>query len=1368
MPDYGLLDKETGERKIFDRQKAWEITSEGINATDNAKEKYSIMGDFLDGIHENVRTKAVKESVGARVYGEKYTDIYNNEDRKKQLAKKGTEIWIKNYNAEKLEKEYKARKDKENKRIKYAIDKEGVMLRGWKKQALAAFMNGSSRHDRDLVRNANTKERMVDVLKECIRLFMQIDAARIDVSSEKKIAENAEELEKLSERYGAIRYLISTYPEEYTSISEDIKTPFERSFGKANVVVSYYRIKKRVMTDGYYRTHENKEISSKRTSLMTDEQRMLTELIWQSEGGLALFNQSVLNFVNKELVKKYANALKRDGAGRDRLEFQEKLKNRQIKLEKMGIASVMDEQLQEKRSNFQKGSLGVVGHARNMEKFELSGDPKKDIKILPKIMDQVELLRRAEYIKEKNENNYFIEQTDFQIRVADAALGCKDILQELETDLLVIAHLTKEGGIDIESTSAQVIERKRLYESHVREYTEKINAYRETRKNKDNVQRIPSNDRPYNNDKIYGKALEFDKNLSELVKDLTSKKFSDKAIYDNMARINGLLFIEPENVLLKTLSNRAEVLWDQRRLLTLERALKDKPDDEELKAEEKELKEKKISTHPLSDDNENYKNKDWEIMEDNTYEQIMKLRNEAEKMLYDFKDLKSVAEHYTEQNNWALNSEGTSDFTWILGPLLKVMHRITGGNRSEDHGEQKYDWAVDNLNMLPQEIKSYHPGDKLTLQRGDQEIVPVVDLSKHYGDERKDRFRTKCDALLNALDNEHSEMDQPDLRGAIVALKHYSEIRVAVTRDTTEMEMAFLDKFNKSVSRYINGYIKGKEAINYEEPVLKEVLDLYYEVNEMGKGGLYSQMSRAEFEAAKEQKAVYVDYGEEDEARQESNVKDIPLFLHDPNMNDIKQGWAGDCFFHSAITAVVKSNPDCIKNMFYDIGDGTVLVRLYMGYDHNNRRVDSEEKLKDMDTVIRPAYIRVRKDYDPGGGMGQDCMWVQLLEKAFASTGALHKKSSVDEKGKITGMQSEISQGLPELMLIHLTGEKNIRDRDKDELKKEFVVAGNTLESERMRNAMSGTPKWLWNAIWPAIKTAIDNEDPLIQERITVDDVVDIVKTQVNEVEMIIRNAIDEGKEELQKELKKNNIESDIDKDYKVMSDKLIERYLNPLATVPDKIRENLLGKYIEDETTEDYADIGSVIEGMIKSYVKGGEEKGTRLEAAIEKMEMKSNYYDPIKREKNISDEEYKEWVRRARNEAEVKNLAPLMKKYTREELLFMLDIRDTVDSGGAVTYHIPGHAMDIVDLEFYNGRWFGLVRDTNCIAHAKYTKNQDGSLKRNIYSGRTWKNYVRNLDGNLRTTVFGTSWYELKDLYKQMESYAMMHKIDNRKANQ
>ncbi len=99
----------------------------------------------------------------------------------------------------------------------------------------------------------------------------------------------------------------------------------------------------------------------------------------------------------------------------------------------------------------------------------------------------------------------------------------------------------------------------------------------------------------------------------------------------------------------------------------------------------------------------------------------------------------------------------------------------------------------------------------------------------------------------------------------------------------------------------------------------------------------------------------------------------LPLFPHEPVTQDICQGNIGDCYFLSALVALVNKSPTYIQDMMHDNGDGTVTVRFY----RYNKKEDA----------TKPVYYKIKKQIPSTKSklFFNSAMWVYLLETAYAA-----------------------------------------------------------------------------------------------------------------------------------------------------------------------------------------------------------------------------------------------------------------------------------------------------------------------------------------------------------------------------------------------
>lgn len=105
------------------------------------------------------------------------------------------------------------------------------------------------------------------------------------------------------------------------------------------------------------------------------------------------------------------------------------------------------------------------------------------------------------------------------------------------------------------------------------------------------------------------------------------------------------------------------------------------------------------------------------------------------------------------------------------------------------------------------------------------------------------------------------------------------------------------------------------------------------------------------------------------------DMSDVPLFAHEPTVNDVQQKMVTNCYMCSAVSSVIELDPSIIKNAIKDNGDGTATVRLYK---------------KNRDKKYEPVYVRVKKSIPKVFGAdlaSTGALWMQMLEKAIAVVG---------------------------------------------------------------------------------------------------------------------------------------------------------------------------------------------------------------------------------------------------------------------------------------------------------------------------------------------------------------------------------------------
>ncbi len=134
---------------------------------------------------------------------------------------------------------------------------------------------------------------------------------------------------------------------------------------------------------------------------------------------------------------------------------------------------------------------------------------------------------------------------------------------------------------------------------------------------------------------------------------------------------------------------------------------------------------------------------------------------------------------------------------------------------------------------------------------------------------------------------------------------------------------------------------------------------------------------------------------------------------HEVSPDDVRQGSLGNCYLMAALAAVAKTDPDILKNMVKDNGDGTFTVSFHL----KEGRIGVFSATSTVAITVTdqfplrggaPAFGKTG-DQGPKGPE----LWVMIIEKAWA----VHQGSYEQSRGSKSTMDSDIMQ--------YLTGQKS-------------------------------------------------------------------------------------------------------------------------------------------------------------------------------------------------------------------------------------------------------------------------------------------------------------------------------------------------------
>lgn len=762
--------------------------------------------------------------------------------------------------------------------------------------------------------------------------------------------------------------------------------------------------------------------------------------------------------------------------------------------------------------------------------------------------------------------------------------------------------------------------------------------------------------------------------------------------------------------------------------------------------------------------------------------------------------------------------EGSNN-SWLdfFGYPMKKLSQWFRNKRTADHGREMYDKCKTLFNKFPKlltDIGTDKPVGFRTDKNGLDAAPPVI-LDRYFADPVKINLRNTLnqgvpEELLNPVEN-RAELDSSCefLKTFVEAAGMYADIRGIVNADTTEMEMAYIDKMQEMrefVSEEKN--IIGGDAF---DPYLAYMDSILQPIQTLGRGKLREKISDEVFNELNENLATIIQDTGIAGNMDESNIANIPLFTHTPNINDVKQSTIGDCYLVAAMTTLVAVDPDAVQSMFYDYGDGNVLVRLYEAYDEDGNRMT---KLSDFETptvVMKPSFFKLRKHYETGDGNASDCVWPQLIEKAYAAAGFNMKGAAkVDEKGYLTDLEKELTGGACNIAMAHLSGTAmaNISDYKQRDIK--------TLMAERQVIVNEYSREIENSGIWERLSCGIPNyifkkmryEFPETEIKVSDINSVDLKMEAIcHEVKMVVGTKL--------MQFKKNCIRNGLP--YRDAIENFSARTGIKLADNWDEQTEINYYVFDDNKLYHEVYDINANgqpwpglidLEEMEKKSLKRYHDNldavltGREVipaENGIDTDEFSFNNINQMLDEMMTMSEnpvmDFEATVNQSVNQRFEANdqrltlpeiddekleqrLASMMKYRTDKiayggELSFVSDFVEVLRTGGAMSISI-NHFVTALDLKRQGEDWYVLIKDPFNVYNRTYKKNgkdEKGKDKISVSSdsllevfdleGREVK---RHLQGSAGRDIYGgfrgLSWWSLKDLMKAMKFYTPLKK--------
>ena len=716
-----------------------------------------------------------------------------------------------------------------------------------------------------------------------------------------------------------------------------------------------------------------------------------------------------------------------------------------------------------------------------------------------------------------------------------------------------------------------------------------------------------------------------------------------------------------------------------------------------------------------------------------------------------------------------------------IGYFLQFMNWMTRRKRRTTYGEPEYDTAVRKLQQLPEEIRNYRRDVPIKKNLG---IAPDIDLNKYIQDPIKDSLK-----MMYTLAPVPTEADG-DYKLAYEALGNWTTVRGIVNLDTVRMEMSFSDRFLKASKRWLAAHPEAKDA---KDVLLQARYKMLTDANKLIEdkmyGGLKNSMTAEEFDRIVKNSQIISEDNTYGKNVEESNTKDIPLFLHKPGINDVKQAFVGNCWLHGCISSLVAKNPDAIENMFCDLKDGSVMVRLFRFKDKNG------EAALDMDYVAahkeeftaEPAYFRIRKDFEEENGNANDCLWVQLLERAVAVNGVSGSFLANLKDGKLSNMAAELTNGGMALGMALLTGEL-WEETETVPKEKEKKKKGGREKFEKTLTKyfyyLSGLPWDLKQQITGELGSKLKKGDQIDLEYI-----INEAKNQ-QEGYRFQRNTILEAYDQLilegdalertgelkdldKFEFYKHQIDTALGMDY---ANQDVEKLIRENA---EKIKNGQLPELKGGDQTA-FKGFGSglhmtiinlqmaIASGDKKTLLKEANEMFKRITDAFNAGGSKGQTLKTFlkKAEKTqFEGEEFEE------KDAVIGNLRTAFRMeygqttYEKKKEDVLIKLLYNLKKNGPYVAGFGMHCLTVLDVQRKGDRWFVLIRDPFNLYNRTYTEKKgklscksEGFFRIFNYNLYTRKRHLtdRGDASNMRAGFRGLSWWTFDDVYKECILYS------------
>lgn len=408
--------------------------------------------------------------------------------------------------------------------------------------------------------------------------------------------------------------------------------------------------------------------------------------------------------------------------------------------------------------------------------------------------------------------------------------------------------------------------------------------------------------------------------------------------------------------------------------------------------------------------------------------------------------------------------------------------------------------------------------------------------------------------------------------------------------------------------------------------------------------------------------------------------------------------------------------------------------------------------------TIRPVYVKVRKHYTTGEEGSAFCLWMQLLEKAYAAAGFNRGNPDIDENGELHNLNDELTAGDPAEVLVHLTGNKYFL-LDKSAVIVKDTPAQQEIENDRLLNNLQR--RMIFKNIPAQLHDDLYNE--LFKKNKDISGFTTDLKWKESYAKSAVNNVMNEN----------DRIISDlVDRFNQLKSDgKLTEQNVRDLTSnlrlifpTGEEFAKGYVKDIMKNLNNPSYEDLDEVrsskscsaIAEQLKEAIKDKDVSFSKLDIIFDDQ--------PVLYEEIPKDEVSEDDIKKIGFSVENILIPNPGERYKQKELGYLGYLRHMIANGHPVAMcSKSGHVMTGLDIKLHNNKWFVLIRDPFNTYRYEYTQKENENADKDSYGFFTavikHKSF-RNLSPDMKDGFMGCSWWELKDVYKEFDDLAFCRK--------